>query len=139
MCQRNLVDDFPDELNQKRVQNSGLLLEESDGEGEGMEGGVDGDDLKSDGLHHPRGRIIRKAKRPTKERRLSGRGQGSRGSTTRRWTSALMGPRLILCLKDGCCAASIINDDIVKKMPSCGRKRFVSEGDGGLVKDSTYW
>ena len=33
---------------------------ESDEEGEGMEGGVDGDELKSDGLHHPRGRIIRK-------------------------------------------------------------------------------
>ena len=49
-----------------------------------------------------------------------------------------MGPRLILCLKDGCCAAGIINDDIVKKMPSRGRKRFVSEGDGGLIKDISY-
>lgn len=35
--------------------------------------------------------------------------------------------------------AGIINDDIVKKMPSRGRKRFVSEGDGGLIKDSSYW
>ena len=32
-------------------------------------------------------------------------GLGSRGSTTRWWTSALMCPRLILFLKDGCCAA----------------------------------
>lgn len=24
-------------------------------------------------------------------------------------------------------------------MPSRGRKRFVSEGDGGLIKDSSYW
>ena len=35
--------------------------------------------------------------------------------------------------------AGIINDDIVKKMPSRGRKRFVSEGDGGLIKDSSFW
>jgi hypothetical protein len=34
-----------------------------------------------------------------------------------------------------CRQAGIINDDIVKKMPSRGRKRFVSEGDGGLIKD----
>jgi len=38
-----------------------------------------------------------------------------------------------------CRQAGIINDDIVKKMPSRGRKRFVSEGDGGLIKDSSYW
>jgi len=38
-----------------------------------------------------------------------------------------------------CRQAGIINDDIVRKMPSRGRKRFVSEGDGGLVKDSTFW
>ena len=35
--------------------------------------------------------------------------------------------------------AGIINDDIVKKMPSRGRKRFVSEGDGGLIKDSSFF
>ncbi len=35
--------------------------------------------------------------------------------------------------------AGIINDDIVRKMPSRGRKRFVSEGDGGLIKDSSFW
>merc|ERR1719210_1298709 len=38
-----------------------------------------------------------------------------------------------------CRQAGIINDDIVQKMPSRGRKRFVSEGDGGLIKDSSYW
>ena len=39
-----------------------------------------------------------------------------------------------------CIQASIINDDIYKKMPVRGRKRFVSEGDGGLVKDSSsFW
>lgn len=38
-----------------------------------------------------------------------------------------------------CFQAGIINDDIVKKMPSRGRKRFVSEGDGGLIKDSSFW
>jgi len=38
-----------------------------------------------------------------------------------------------------CRQAGIINDDIVKKMPSRGRKRFVSEGDGGLIKDSSYF
>ena len=37
--------------------------QESDEEGGG---GVDGFELKSDGLYHPRGRIIKKAKRPTK-------------------------------------------------------------------------
>lgn len=39
----------------------------------------------------------------------------------------------------GCRQARIINDDIVKKMPCRGRKRFVSEGDGGLIKDSSYF
>jgi len=34
--------------------------------------------------------------------------------------------------------AGIINDDIVKKMPCRGRKRFVSEGDGGLIKESSW-
>lgn len=38
-----------------------------------------------------------------------------------------------------CRQAGIINDDIVKKMPSRGRKRFVSEGDGGLIKDSSFF
>lgn len=38
-----------------------------------------------------------------------------------------------------CRQAGIINDDIVRKMPSRGRKRFVSEGDGGLVKEPNYW
>jgi len=37
-----------------------------------------------------------------------------------------------------CRQAGIINDDVVKKMPSRGRKRFVSEGDGGLIKDN-FW
>jgi hypothetical protein len=55
-----LVDELPYELNERRVQNNGVIPEESDEEGEGTEGGVDGDEQKSDGLHHPRGRIIRK-------------------------------------------------------------------------------
>lgn len=38
-----------------------------------------------------------------------------------------------------CRQAGIVNDDIVRKMPSRGRKRFVSEGDGGRIKDSTFW
>jgi len=38
-----------------------------------------------------------------------------------------------------CRQAGIINDDIVKKMPSRGRKRFVSEGDGGLIKEAGVW
>jgi len=37
-----------------------------------------------------------------------------------------------------CRQAGIINDDVVKKMPCRGRKRFVSEGDGGLIKES-FW
>ena len=35
--------------------------------------------------------------------------------------------------------AGIINDEIMRKVPQRGRKRFVSEGDGGLVKDSLAW
>ena len=54
-----LVDELPDELNQKRVDN-GVILEESEEEGDGMEGGVEGERLKSGGLHHPSGRIIKK-------------------------------------------------------------------------------
>ena len=38
-----------------------------------------------------------------------------------------------------CQQSGIINDDILKKMPSRERKRFVSEGDDGLIKDSSYW
>ena len=38
-----------------------------------------------------------------------------------------------------CRQAGINNDDILKKMPSRGRKKFVSEGDDGLIKDSSYW
>jgi len=61
-----LVDDLPDELNERREKN-GVIEEESDEE-EGMVGGVDGGDVvkSGDGLHHQKGRIIKKAKRPTK-------------------------------------------------------------------------
>ncbi|XP_068228442.1 programmed cell death protein 4 [Palaemon carinicauda] len=38
-----------------------------------------------------------------------------------------------------CQAAKVIGDDIVKKLPVRGRKRFVSEGDGGRVKDDAYF
>ena len=38
-----------------------------------------------------------------------------------------------------CRKAGIIDDDIVKKMPNKGRKRFVSEGDGGKEKVSSFW
>jgi programmed cell death protein 4 len=38
-----------------------------------------------------------------------------------------------------CRQAGIVNDDIVRKMPSRGRKRFVSEGDGGLIKDTSFF
>lgn len=34
-----------------------------------------------------------------------------------------------------CRADKIIGDDVVRKMPARGRKRFVSEGDGGRIKD----
>ena len=55
-----LVDELPDELNDKKVQN-GVIPEESDEEGDGMEGAVgEGEKLKSGGLHHPSGRIIKK-------------------------------------------------------------------------------
>jgi len=36
-----------------------------------------------------------------------------------------------------CRQAGIINDEIMRKMPSRGRKRFVSEGDGGKIKE--FW
>merc|ERR1719326_682848 len=38
-----------------------------------------------------------------------------------------------------CRSAGIINDEVVRKMPSRGRKRFVSEGDGGLIKESSFF
>lgn len=38
-----------------------------------------------------------------------------------------------------CRQAGIINDEIMRRMPARGRKRFVSEGDGGLIKDSSFW
>jgi programmed cell death protein 4 len=37
-----------------------------------------------------------------------------------------------------CRQSGIINDDVVRKMPCRGRKRFVSEGDGGLVKETSW-
>jgi len=37
-----------------------------------------------------------------------------------------------------CRKAGLITDELVRKMPTRGRKRFVSEGDGGRVKDS-FW
>ena len=37
-----------------------------------------------------------------------------------------------------CRQAGIINDEVVRKMPCRGRKRFVSEGDGGLVKETAW-
>ncbi|XP_071514533.1 programmed cell death protein 4 [Panulirus ornatus] len=38
-----------------------------------------------------------------------------------------------------CLAARVIGEDVVKKLPVRGRKRFVSEGDGGRVKDDAYF
>ncbi|KAG7165479.1 programmed cell death protein 4-like [Homarus americanus] len=38
-----------------------------------------------------------------------------------------------------CHAAKVVSDDVVKKLPVRGRKRFVSEGDGGRVKDDAYF
>merc|ERR1711936_153091 len=61
-----LVEELPDELNARRVKNkNGVILEESEEEGDGMDG-VEREKVKSDGLHHHNGRIIKKAKRPTK-------------------------------------------------------------------------
>lgn len=37
-----------------------------------------------------------------------------------------------------CQKGGFLNDVIVKKMPTRGRKRFVSEGDGGRVKDHNF-
>ena len=37
-----------------------------------------------------------------------------------------------------CRQAGLITDELVRKMPTRGRKRFVSEGDGGLVK-ANFW
>ncbi|XP_047471681.1 programmed cell death protein 4-like [Penaeus chinensis] len=38
-----------------------------------------------------------------------------------------------------CQASKVVADDVVKKLPVRGRKRFVSEGDGGRVKDDAYF
>ena len=37
-----------------------------------------------------------------------------------------------------CKSAGILTDELVRKMPSRGRKRFVSEGDGGLIKEGLW-
>lgn len=38
-----------------------------------------------------------------------------------------------------CQKEKIIGDDVVRKMPTRARKRFVSEGDGGRIKDDLYF
>lgn len=38
-----------------------------------------------------------------------------------------------------CRSLGIIDDELVRKMPTRGRKRFVSEGDGGKVKEEMRW
>jgi programmed cell death protein 4 len=38
-----------------------------------------------------------------------------------------------------CRSLGIIDDELVRKMPTRGRKRFVSEGDGGRVKEEMRW
>lgn len=38
-----------------------------------------------------------------------------------------------------CRAEGLITDELVRKMPSRGRKRFVSEGDGGRIKENNGW
>ena len=53
-----LVDDLPDELNERREKN-GVIEEESDDEE--VMGGGGGEGVKSpDGLHHQKGRLIKK-------------------------------------------------------------------------------
>ncbi len=37
-----------------------------------------------------------------------------------------------------CKTYGFVTDEMVKKMPSRGRKRFVSEGDGGIVKEDSW-
>jgi programmed cell death protein 4 len=37
-----------------------------------------------------------------------------------------------------CRASGFVTDELVRKMPSRGRKRFVSEGDGGRIKEN-WW
>jgi len=37
-----------------------------------------------------------------------------------------------------CQKSGFLSDDLVRKMPTRGRKRFVSEGDGGRVKDHSF-
>lgn len=38
-----------------------------------------------------------------------------------------------------CNKAGFLSENLVKKMPTRGRKRFVSEGDGGRVKDHNFY
>ncbi|KAK6639662.1 hypothetical protein RUM43_007935 [Polyplax serrata] len=40
---------------------------------------------------------------------------------------------------DRCQKAGFLTEQIIKRVPSRGRKRFVSEGDGGRVKDSHFF
>jgi programmed cell death protein 4 len=37
-----------------------------------------------------------------------------------------------------CKMGGLLTDELVRKMPSRGRKRFVSEGDGGLIKEGLW-
>jgi len=37
-----------------------------------------------------------------------------------------------------CLEKNVFNEDLLKEMPERGRKRFVSEGDGGKIKDPRY-
>jgi programmed cell death protein 4 len=37
-----------------------------------------------------------------------------------------------------CKAGGLLTNELVCKMPSRGRKRFVSEGDGGIVKEGSW-
>ena len=54
----NVVDELPDELNERREKN-GVIEEESDDEEQGMEGGVDGEEMMSGGNKHKM-RVIKK-------------------------------------------------------------------------------
>ena len=37
-----------------------------------------------------------------------------------------------------CIAKGVFSEDLLAEMPERGRKRFVSEGDGGLIKDNRF-
>jgi programmed cell death protein 4 len=37
-----------------------------------------------------------------------------------------------------CLEKRVFSEDLLKEMPERGRKRFVSEGDGGKIKDNRY-